>query len=181
MSICIVVLILFSQVTIQWSESDVYVQPPVQGDSCKPLALPPPPSPVLNVTLSELTFPDDNIQFVFHWKPPVTTNGHVTHYVACLGGRKLSQFEEYNPQSAASDENDITCITIKTVSMLIVIVTSFQCDNNVPFPLILSIHAIKFTQHFFRLKKPMPPGISELLAHSVSTFKYYTILYSPTI
>ena len=115
-------LILCSQVTIQWLHSDVYVQPPRQGDSCKQLALPPPPSPVLNVTLSELTFPDDNIQFVFHWKPPVTTNGHVTHYVACLGGRKLSQFEEYDPLSVAStDENDTTCITRDNVNMPIVI------------------------------------------------------------
>ena len=99
----------------------MYEQPPVQGDSCKQLALPPPPSPVLNVTLSQLTFPDDNIRFVFHWKPPVTTNGHVTHYVACLGGRKLSQFEVYyDPLSVAStDENDTTCITIDDVSVII--------------------------------------------------------------
>ena len=96
----------------------MYNQPPVQGDTCKKSAVPPPPSPVLNVTLSEPTFPDDNIQFVFHWKPPVTSNGHLTHYVACLGGRELSQFEVYDSQSGASDENDTTCITIDNVRVL---------------------------------------------------------------
>ena len=72
------------QVSIEWAS--LTYQPPSQPVSCVRQAIPPPPSPVVNVTLSDLVI-DENIQFIFQWKPPVTTNGQLTHYFCCLGSR----------------------------------------------------------------------------------------------
>ena len=144
-----------------------------------PSHLPPPPSPVLNVALSELTFSDGNIEFVFHWKPPVTTNGHVKHYEACLGGRELSQFEVHDPGSLAStDENDTHCIDIFDVSVLIVrmgMVLSVTWDSEYIHFTVITLPHMKFhtTLLFpsYSFLKPFTPGITEPLVHSVSTSK----------
>ena len=107
---------VYIQVSIQWQGSNSRPVPSVQNDDIRILALPPPPSPVRNVTLSNLAFPDENIKFTFQWSPPATTNGQLTEYTVCLGGRQLLPFEDHDPLNvAASDENDTNCETIPIV------------------------------------------------------------------
>ena len=101
------------QVSIQWMSSESYKKPPNAVKKCVVSAVPPPASPVLNVSLSDLTVSEDEIRFVFNWSPPAATNGRLTHYLACLGGRRLSHFEQ-NPD--APDGNDTVCVEIKSVS-----------------------------------------------------------------
>lgn len=103
------------QVSINWKASNIYRQPTVQADEYSHNGIPPPPSPVQKVKISELQFLDDNIKFVFHWEAPLASNGQVINYMACLGGRQLQQYETYNP--TAIDKNDTKCINISNVSI----------------------------------------------------------------
>ena len=97
------------QVSIEWASLTYH--PPSQPVTCVRQAIPPPPSPVVNVTLSDVVI-DENIQFIFQWKPPVTTNGQLTHYFCCLGSRP------FDLSVPSSDENDTHCITLDSVSNL---------------------------------------------------------------
>ena len=100
-----------------WSDSSDYEKPDdVEGDRCNVGAVPPPPSPVLDVRLSDLEFSEQEmeIKFLVQWSPPATPNGQITHYLACLGGRKLDQSEE--KPDTVEDGNDTTCQQIETVS-----------------------------------------------------------------
>ena len=94
----------------------MYNQPSVVSETCERQAIPPPPSPVLNVMTSAPSFSDGNIRFDFQWEPPSTTNGHLTSYLACLGGRVLSQHEDYDP-AQPDDGNDTKCSSISSVSI----------------------------------------------------------------
>ena len=104
------------QVSIQWKPSDNYQKPENFEVQCFKSAVPPPPSPVLDVRLSDLEFSEQEmeIRFLVQWSPPATSNGQITHYFACLSGRKLNQFEE-EPDSV-EDGNDTSCQQIETVS-----------------------------------------------------------------
>ena len=99
-----------------WSDSSA---DNVDGDSCIEDAVPPPPSPVLDVRLSDVEFSEREmeIEFLVQWSPPTTPNGQITHYLACLGGLKLDQFEE--KPGSVEDGNDTTCQEIETVSSYI--------------------------------------------------------------
>ena len=98
------------QVSIHW-KSGQYNLPDVASDHCSVQAVPPPSSPVLNVTISAITFQEDNIQFGFSWEPPTSTNGDVTDYLACLSSQVLK--EEEDPPRYGSD--DPTCVGISKV------------------------------------------------------------------
>ena len=104
------------QVSIQWKPSDDYQKPQNFEVECFKSAVPPPPSPVLDVRLSDLEFSEQEmeIKFLVQWSPPATPNGQITNYLVCLGGRKLNQFEER--PNTVNDGNDTTCKQIETVS-----------------------------------------------------------------
>jgi hypothetical protein len=99
------------RVSIQWKDSSDYTKPNVMDATCSVKAVPPPSSPVLDVALSDLQYTVDDIQFEVQWSPPATTNDRLTHYLACLGGRRLRQFEEV--PATPSDGNDTTCVQIE--------------------------------------------------------------------
>ena len=111
--------------------SESYKKPPNPVKKCVVSAVPPRASPVLNVSLSDLTVSEDEIQFVFNWSPPATTNGRLTHYLACLGGRRLSHFEQ-NPDTP--DGNDTVCVEIKSVSHQTRWRISYHCYGTFPPP-----------------------------------------------
>ena len=118
-----------------WLDSNDYKKPAnEEGDSCSVDAVPPPPSPVLDVRLSDLEFSEQEmeIKFLVQWSPPATSNGQITHYLACLSGRKLDQFEE-QPDSI-EDGNDTTCQEIETVS-------SYHTLSNLLKNLLILLHA----------------------------------------
>ena len=97
------------QVSIQWKGSHI---PDIVDVRCSTRAIPPPPSSVLNTTLSEVHL-EDEIEFSVHWKPPTVTNGRLVHYLACLGGRELEQWEVFDPHNVAPwDKNDTSCMEI---------------------------------------------------------------------
>ena len=104
------------QVSIEWKSSDDYQKPQNFEVECFKSAVPPPPSPVLDVRLSDLEFSEQEmeIKFLVQWSPPATPNGQITHYFACLSGRQLNQFEE--GPNTVQDGNDTTCKQIETVS-----------------------------------------------------------------
>ena len=118
------------QVAIQWKSSDDYQKPRTFEVECFKSAVPPPPSPVLDVRLSDLEFSEQEIEirFLVQWSPPATPNGQITHYLACLGGRKLDQFEE-NPDSV-EDGNDTTCQQIETVSPIHLVILYFTEESS---------------------------------------------------
>ena len=93
------------------------------SEYCSISALPPPSSPVLNVTISAITFPEDQIQFDFSWEPPTSTNGDVTEYLACLSSRMLE--DEEDPPRYGSDGP--TCVNIIAVIASITYVTISLC------------------------------------------------------
>ena len=100
-----------------WLDSNDYKKPAiVEGDRCSVDAVPPPPSPVLDVRLSDLEFSEQEmeIKFLVQWSPPATPNGQITHYLACLSGHTLNQSEE--KPDTVEDGNDTTCQQIETVS-----------------------------------------------------------------
>jgi proto-oncogene tyrosine-protein kinase Ret len=99
-------------VSIQWQSSDSYKQPSVFDASCTRPAVPPPSNPVLDVRLSEFEFSEETmeVQFRVEWNPPTTPNGQITHYLACLGGRNIPNFEE--GPGDVKDGNDTTCQNI---------------------------------------------------------------------
>ncbi|CAI8057371.1 hypothetical protein GBAR_LOCUS31264 [Geodia barretti] len=99
-------------VSIQWLSSDSYKQPSVFDANCTMPAVPPSSSPVLDVRLSELEFSEETmeVQFRVQWNPPTTPNGQITHYLACLGGRKIPNFEQ--GPGDVKDGNDTTCQNI---------------------------------------------------------------------
>ena len=78
-------------------------------------AVPPSSSPVLDLRLSELEFSEETmeVQFRVQWNPPTTPNGQITHYLACLGGRKIPNFEQ--GPGDVKDGNDTTCQNIDKV------------------------------------------------------------------
>ena len=104
------------QVAVNWIDSNVYTKPEVLEVTCEKSAVPPPSTPIRNVTLSDLVI-EDEVSFYIEWQPPVFTNGNMTQYYACLGGRELDQFEEYDPASLPQwDKNDTKCKIINIVS-----------------------------------------------------------------
>ena len=90
-------------------------------------AVPPPSSPVLDVRLSELEFSEETmeIQFLVQWNPPTTPNGQITHYLACLGGRNIPNFEE--GPGDVKDGNDTTCQNIDKVRYPLANECLFRC------------------------------------------------------
>jgi len=93
-------------VSIHWKTGQ-YKLPDVASDHCSIQAVPPPSSPILNVTISAITFPEDNIQFGFSWEPPTSTNGDVTDYLACLSSHVLKDKE---------GSDNLTCVYIVHLS-----------------------------------------------------------------
>lgn len=108
--------VILLQIAINWKNSNVYFKPEVLEATCEKSAVPPPPTPIRNVTLSDFVI-DDEVKFYIEWLPPAFTNGVLTHYYACLGGRELEQFEEYDADTVSHrDKNDTDCRRITIVS-----------------------------------------------------------------
>ena len=95
--------------------SDNYRIPYVYDAQCIESALPPPSGPVLNVTLSDLEFSEQSmeIQFLVQWNPPDSANGEIEEYLACLGGRRIPDYEQQ--PGNVKDGNDTACQEIEKV------------------------------------------------------------------
>ena len=81
---------------------------------CTVKALPPPPSPVLNVNISGIAIAEDHLQFQFIWDPPTSTNGDVTEYWACLSSQILENKDE---ESFRGSKDGVTCVLLSKVSV----------------------------------------------------------------
>ena len=79
-------------------------------------ALPPPPSPVLNVNISGIAIAEDHLQFQFIWDHPTSTNGDVAEYWACLSSQILENEDEEDLSFHGSKDN-VTCVLINKVSV----------------------------------------------------------------
>ena len=81
---------------------------------CERDGIPPPPTPVLNLALSEIVIKDGEIKFTVNWEQPETTNGRLDVYSACLGGRELKEREIFDLQNVAPwDKNDTRCMDVE--------------------------------------------------------------------
>ena len=87
---------------------------------CTVKALPPPPSPVLNVSISGIAIAGENLQFQFSWDPPTSTNGDVAEYMACLSNQVLDDENEKDFSFYGSND-DVTCVDLNKVSDLYVL------------------------------------------------------------
>ena len=65
------------------------------------------------------------VQFRVEWNPPTTPNGQITHYLACLGGRNIPNFEE--GPGDVKDGNDTTCQNIDKVRYSLENECLFRC------------------------------------------------------
>ena len=81
---------------------------------CTVKALPPPPSPVLNVNIAGIAIAEDHLQFQFIWDPPTSTNGDVAEYWACLSIQILENEDE---ESFRGSKDNVTCVLINKVSV----------------------------------------------------------------
>ena len=108
------------QISIQWLSSDenYYRTPSANDEKCSMSALPPPPTPVLGVTLTDLEYSEETMEIQFHvqWNLPDSPNGEINQYEACLGGRNIPNGEE---DPANVQDSDTYCRKIDTVRFTI--------------------------------------------------------------
>ena len=109
------------QVSIQWQSSR---KPSVYDHArCTLSAVPPPASPVLDVTLSDLEFStgitNEVHQFLVQWSPLTSPIGRVTHYLACLEGARLSDVEDHPHDEFSDDWSNTICQQVDIVRLLL--------------------------------------------------------------